>query len=398
MAHLHKRALPLSANEGNSGPIDSLTFDAGAQFVDVRPGTTNEFKSPGLNDLRGPCPGLNAAANHGFLPRTGITSVQTTVDGLSKAYGFGPEFAAALSAIAIALTGDPTGLTWSIGGPYPPALLGGVITNPEGISYSHNAYESDASPTRDDAYLNNGDAYTLDLSKFKALYSTANANGEFTLDILRNHNKQVHDYSVQHNPYFFSAPFAGLVPPIAHHFVVNLMSNHSAARPNGFLTKAVLKSFFAISGPDNNLVYNKGQERIPLNWYRRPLTNPYDAAAAAADVAILATKYPDIVEVGGNTGTVNSFTGVDVGNITGGVYNAKSLLVGNNAACFAFQAAQQAIPGVLSGLVAGILTPVLNLVNNAISPVTSSLNCPALLTFDQSKFNQYPGYKYHPKI
>lgn len=70
------------------------------------------------------------------------------VDGLGAAYGFGPEFAAALSAVAIALTGDPVGQTWSIGGSYSPGLLGGLLSNPSGISYSHNTYESDASPTR----------------------------------------------------------------------------------------------------------------------------------------------------------------------------------------------------------------------------------------------------------
>lgn len=68
--------------------------------------------------------------------------------GLNQAYSFGEEFAAALSVVAIALTGDPTSLTWSIGGPYSPGLLGGLLSNPEGIAFSHNAYESDASPAR----------------------------------------------------------------------------------------------------------------------------------------------------------------------------------------------------------------------------------------------------------
>jgi hypothetical protein len=67
--------LPLSSQEGNSGPIPSLQFSAADQFVDVRPGTTHQFIAPGPNDKRGPCPGLNAAANHGFLPRSGITTV-----------------------------------------------------------------------------------------------------------------------------------------------------------------------------------------------------------------------------------------------------------------------------------------------------------------------------------
>lgn len=179
--------LPLSENEGNSGPFPSLTFNAADQFVDVRPGTTHEYRAPGPNDKRGPCPGLNAAANHGFLPRSGIPNIQQSmsyhlfslsrksmlskrkliipeaITGLGQAYSFGPEFAAALAAVAVTLVGDPIAQTWSIGGPYPASLLGALLSNPEGISRSHNAYESDASPARvskysstNNTFLNNG--------------------------------------------------------------------------------------------------------------------------------------------------------------------------------------------------------------------------------------------------
>jgi hypothetical protein len=77
-----------------------------------------------------------------------MLTLETAVTGLSQAYSFGDGFAAARSVIAIALTSDPVAETWSIGGSYPPALLSGLLTNPEGISHSHNAYESDASPAR----------------------------------------------------------------------------------------------------------------------------------------------------------------------------------------------------------------------------------------------------------
>jgi hypothetical protein len=39
-------------------------FDAGAQYINVSKGSGHEFVPPGANDLRGPCPGLNAFANH----------------------------------------------------------------------------------------------------------------------------------------------------------------------------------------------------------------------------------------------------------------------------------------------------------------------------------------------
>lgn len=68
--------LPLSADEGNSGPIPSLVFDPTDQFVNVAPGSPNEFITPASLNQRGPCPGLNAAANHGFLPRNGIATIE----------------------------------------------------------------------------------------------------------------------------------------------------------------------------------------------------------------------------------------------------------------------------------------------------------------------------------
>ena len=34
----------------------------------------DDWRRPDRDDLRGPCPGLNALANHGFLPRDGRNS------------------------------------------------------------------------------------------------------------------------------------------------------------------------------------------------------------------------------------------------------------------------------------------------------------------------------------
>lgn len=49
-------------------------FDAQDQYVDVTDGGANAWIAPGPTDKRGQCPGLNAAANHGFLNRNGLTS------------------------------------------------------------------------------------------------------------------------------------------------------------------------------------------------------------------------------------------------------------------------------------------------------------------------------------
>jgi hypothetical protein len=73
-------------------------------------------QAPGSGDIRGPCPGLNAAANHGYLPRNGIASIEQTVAGLGALYNLGPQISAALAAYAVAITGNPIEGVWSIGG------------------------------------------------------------------------------------------------------------------------------------------------------------------------------------------------------------------------------------------------------------------------------------------
>lgn len=59
----------ISKARTNCGPTPCLTFDYDDQLVSVT--GQNVYQSPAVSDIRGPCPGLNAAANHGYLPRNG---------------------------------------------------------------------------------------------------------------------------------------------------------------------------------------------------------------------------------------------------------------------------------------------------------------------------------------
>ena len=218
----------------------------------------------------------------------------------------------------------------------------------------------------------------------------------YTLDTLRSQNLYNRQLSESTNLYYFSAPFSGvLVAPAAHNFIINFMSNHTAEEPSGYLDKANLKTFFGISGPDDALVWNRGQEQIPQNWYRRPSSNPYSGPNAVADVILGVLAYPQTLQIGGNTGKVNSFAGVDVGSLTGGTYNSANLLNGNNLGCFAIQAMQAGLPDTLKTVLSDI-TPALELVNQYATPILGDLGCPTLAAYNQGLFNQFPGYSYNP--
>lgn len=71
---------------------------------------------------------------------------------------------------------------------------------------------------------------------------------------------------------FFSTTLA---TPGAYNFVINMMSNHSAEEPTGYFNVDMFKQFFSLTGEGNDLTYTPGHERIPENWYRRPLINQY---------------------------------------------------------------------------------------------------------------------------
>jgi hypothetical protein len=81
--------------------------------------------------------------------------------------------------------------------------------------------------------------------------------------------------SKSENPYFFYAPFAGVIASTGGFtFPPRIFTNKSVAHPdNGIIDKEILKSFFSISGPDDNLVYTYGHEQITMNFYKRTIGN-----------------------------------------------------------------------------------------------------------------------------
>jgi hypothetical protein len=107
-----------------------------AQFDDWHP--------PNTDDLRGPCPGLNALANHGFLPRDGKNlTLPTTVKGLA-AINVTTETATLLTLAALKTSSDPASGAFTL------ADLG-----------KHGFIEHDGSLSREDTALPGGEKLTL---------------------------------------------------------------------------------------------------------------------------------------------------------------------------------------------------------------------------------------------
>ncbi|KAF7354112.1 Cloroperoxidase [Mycena venus] len=353
--------------------------------------------------MRGPCPGLNSLANHNFIPHNGIVTLLASIQASLNVYGMALEaatFAGALGALYGGDLSDPT-FPYSIGNPPPVGLLGGILGGlglfgrPSGLSFTHNQFESDTSATRGDYFQFNGDAHHLQMPAFQELYNlqpeSPDANYNRTV-ILAHRLKRIQD-SVQQNPYFFYGPVQMVITCLTTALIPALMSNHSSEHPDGILSNNVLKSIYGVTGQNGSLVYTPGTERIPDNWYRRPILDPYGALHVVEDIIAMGLYDPQILLFGGNTNGPNTFAPLDLDDFTGGVYNAASLLQGNNAACFVFQAAQLLFPSSINGLLGQIVLSVLQKVLDSIGGILADLTCPELAAVNASMLEQYPGYR-----
>ncbi|CZR58273.1 related to oxidase [Phialocephala subalpina] len=373
-------------------------FNAAEQLINVS--GAHAFTPPDFSagDLRGPCPGLNALANHNYLPHNGFATIDQFVSATNESLDLG----LFLAVYGTVMDGNPLSLSpgWSIGGPPKNANeqnllenLLGLLGTPDGISGSHNKYETDTSPTRGDLYQYGND-YALQISQFQTLFDLQPdpATANYNMEVLAKERKITFERSIAENPHFWYGPFTGMaVSQAAHTFIYRFMSNKSAENPEGVLNQDVLKSFFAITGESGNFTYHPGQERIPENWYKRAVGDEYSILFLETDTLYFASQYPNVLTVGGNTGTVNTFTPLNFEDLTGGVFNATTLLEGNNLACFVYQAASLGAPDFLKSLYADITKP-LAMLDNATNNALAGLNCPQLAKIDADQFGKYPGY------
>lgn len=245
--HVHPRT-PLDPTAGTVQAWKRLLLDVSGTPVEVT--GEHAFLPPDFDagDQRGPCPGLNALANHGYIRRDGVASLADVTLAINGVYGMGIEIAALLTVLGTVLVGNPLSLNpgFSIGTTDPGAqnLLDnglGLLGEPRGLNGSHNVIESDSSGTRPDLYVT-GDASTMDMELFRALYDefefTAAGEEVEAFDVFARSATARFNESVATNPNFYFGPWTGLFARNAgYFFAARLFSNYSSANPQGVMSK-----------------------------------------------------------------------------------------------------------------------------------------------------------------
>ncbi|KXS98325.1 hypothetical protein AC578_6853 [Pseudocercospora eumusae] len=363
---LFKRQLAglLGAASGGGDALSGLTsltgaipglgggFSYGGGPVDVS--GAHKFVPPGAGDQRGPCPGLNAAANHNYIAHNGVVGMFEVVHTINQLYGVGLDLALANALLAVFSAGDPITLRWSIGGPDPKvaAPLGGLLGlfgQPQGLDYAHNFVEADCSLTRNDLF-DTGDSWTLDINLFQRLYYSVPEGYPFTFyDMAHIAARRFHE-CIATSPNFYFGPVAGLVVAnAAKIFAARIFANYSDPyHPEGVLTHQILKSFFGVVDWPRPFTYNYGCERIPENWTRRP--GAYGLLEFNVDLIEWIGWFPELGSIGGNMGAVNTFAGIRLDDPASGISNLPKLLEGNNLICIALELMKTASPSFANNL------------------------------------------------
>ncbi|KJA15815.1 hypothetical protein HYPSUDRAFT_193960 [Hypholoma sublateritium FD-334 SS-4] len=250
------------------------------------------WHAPEEGDMRGPCPGLNTLASHGWLPRDGVATPAQIITAVQEGFNMGYDLAAFVTYAGHIVDGNLLTNKLSIGQatnrtgppPPPPAHAGGLS--------AHGAFEGDASITRGDAYLGDNDSFNATL--FDEFVSVSEKYGGGAYDFaaagaLR--MARIRD-SIARNPYFrllaprYHTAYAESVFPIAF-FIDGRRTGAERTR----LDPAVARGFFESA-------------RMPPDFWRS--SSPWGRPEVGIAVDALYRAHP--ISPGSNNGTVDSYT------------------------------------------------------------------------------------------
>ncbi|KZO94165.1 Cloroperoxidase [Calocera viscosa TUFC12733] len=297
---LRRAAVPYSDQYPYTGAKLDGQSGTGKGGVQVpAPGdTAHEYQDPPPGAYRGPCPGLNTLANHGFLSRDGITTYTEMVAGLQNVYNVDFSTAVALTMLGFVFDGDPISEMMSIGGDAT-LITGqdGNFTGEYGGVSKHGTFELDVSLTRNDFYLN-GDSYSFNGTLFGMMLATAKntstaANPLFDFNAMALYRSQQYDRARVENPWLY-------FPQLALHnygAATFLYEAFPSSAKNNTPDLETISSFFGAVQLEDGTWGHVG-ERPPPNWHNR--VTPMTLADVTGGIDALYAAYPK--DFGANLG------------------------------------------------------------------------------------------------
>ncbi|KAF1939761.1 Cloroperoxidase [Clathrospora elynae] len=371
----HKGAAPYSDKYPYIGAKNGAPgSQTGGIKVPADGDTAHAFVAPGPNDIRGPCPGLNTAANHNFLSHDGVTTFTELVDAQQNIYNLDYPVSVLLAVLGIQAGGDIVTGKLSIGcdATSRTALLPLLGSQP-GLN-GHNKFEADASLTRNDYYISNGDNYNFNGTLFAEMKSYADrvSGGKFDRNALAAYRSQRYDESVQTNPNFFFGPLSVLLYGAAS-FLYELFPSYGN---EGTPDLATISSFFgAVQDSSAPGGWRHVPERIPDNWFNR--RTPY--TSTVEEILAMYLQYPKIF--GGNVGR-NNFNALSApfGILENGTLPANTKPA--DILCLLYQLGTSVVPSSLS-TVTDLTGAILDWSVGKLNPVFKNAGC--VLKPDQTK-------------
>ncbi|KAK3678167.1 hypothetical protein LTR78_002263 [Recurvomyces mirabilis] len=329
--------------------------------------TAHYYVAPGPNDIRGPCPGLNAAANHNFLSHDGVVTYNELVDAQQNVYNVGYDLANLLAVLGLTLTdGDLVTEKLSIGcDATTRTSVNPALTGSEPGLDGHNKFEADSSLTRNDFFTHNGDDFSFNGTLFGMMDTTCKSN--FNREALSLYRSQRWHQSQAENSNFYFGPLSLLLYGAAS-FLYELMPSGT----HGYAPDlATISSFFGAQ-KNSDGTWGFVHEKIPANWTNR--VAPYTNNDVTLEIVHMYLENP--VLFGGNT-AAGSFDALNFGAIQNGKISPS--ITPAQTSCLLYQLTTGQVPSYLNG----VITPTVNALAFALKklgPSFANLGCPIPLT------------------
>ncbi|KAJ8116394.1 heme-thiolate peroxidase [Boeremia exigua] len=134
-----------AAAHPQGGSLLGSPLDIAGLLKSLGPANANDarfkvFRPAGFGDVRSPCPGLNALANHNFIPHNGKgNTIPILIRGLAEGMNMGADFTAAIGGAGLLASPNPLGGSFDL----------------DDLNMHNFPIEHDASMSRQDAALGN---------------------------------------------------------------------------------------------------------------------------------------------------------------------------------------------------------------------------------------------------